>query len=164
MPSLYRLPTLDRRAQLEEGQNEIIQSSRPWSSDWNVCKDGGLNDLNLSRYREWKGRKKEMRLSGRDVCLIRCCGCLLCVYDPCLLLEDKWGENMITGNRQRWGDGFRSERLVPEHHSVTALRIKPKRLVMLVNHLSLFLSKGKLTLKRILSMTVGENLREIKHI
>lgn len=55
-------------------------------------------------------------------------------------------------------------RMVPEHRSINVIQIKSNKLVMLVNHFSLLLSKMKQMLKRVLSMTFSENWREIKHM
>lgn len=45
---------------------------------------------------------------------------------------------------ERAGFELKSDRLVPEHDSINIIQIIPNRLVMLVNHLRLFLSKMKL--------------------
>lgn len=45
---------------------------------------------------------------------------------------------------ERTGFELKGDRLVREHDSINIIQIIPNRLVMLVNHLSLFLSKMKL--------------------
>lgn len=68
-----------------------------------------------------------------------------CVYEPCPLLEDKRGRNTITEIDRGETAGFewKCNKLLSGHNSIDIIQIKPSRLLMLMNSLSLFLSKTK---------------------
>lgn len=66
-----------------------------------------------------------------------------CVYEPCPLLEDKWGRNTITeiDRGEMAGFEWKYNRLLSGHNSIDIIQIKPNRSLMLMNSLSLFLIK-----------------------
>lgn len=57
-------PHLCRRALLEERQNKVMSNSWSLRLSSSAREDEGFIDLDLNKYREWKGGKKQESLTG----------------------------------------------------------------------------------------------------